>query len=401
MNITQTRIVFLFSIMPVIDSLNGLCSRLNINLSVSQIYRLILLFFIYSITKATLNKRIVLHTICFICILSICSFLHIIFNISSQIIGEFIYLLNWLYLPMLIPAIYSLCRYRFLTYKMINTILYNLSIISSLTIIIPFLLDVGYNTYGSSGAGYKGFYIANNAISFMLCILLIFAFYNLAKHITLSNIVIVILLISSCLLVGTKICLATIFISLFFILLYGIIYNFQVFIKICAIILPVCFASFILLFDKIQALLSDVFNRFEYFQNLYNNSVFDILTTGRLSKFYDLLNYFHEPPISLRYLIGQGYPLPLYDICEFDPADFFFSYGFAGIISLLLLILCVKYYLHSYSFVFRVLFLFSIVYSMFIGHVFTNTMSSTLLVLLIGVGFTIKRGYNESKAFIS
>ena len=79
-----------------------------------------------------------------------------------------------------------------------------LAILFPLTILIPYLLHMGYSTYYGD-VGYKAFYYATNEISFAICVMIMFLWNRLREELSIRYIVYFLLNAASCVLLGSKI----------------------------------------------------------------------------------------------------------------------------------------------------------------------------------------------------
>lgn len=376
--------LLLYSIMPIIDTLNGFfLLQLRVDFSIGQIYRLILIILILRITLSKKCKKKFLYSALFIitafCILS----LFHIFN-SGMVKDEISLMIQWLLIPIFLFGFYELKRRNELSVFSIDRIFNTYSWLVPLTIIIPKVLGLGFNTYGGE-VGYKGFYYANNGLSYLIAILIIYSFYKLFNdRLSISIVIQISILIAATLMIGTK--------SSLFSILIGIV--------IASII---CFRSgklkayitvFIILFililffyffkEELIIKMNDIINRYYYISSIYNDSFLNSITAGRLSKFNQLLCIMkNASDYPLNILYGLGYSEI---VAEMDFIDLFFSYGIFGIILLLYYMgVFVKQIQFNYT-IFKILIIFSLIYSCIVGHVFNNSMSSMVLVLIFACG---------------
>lgn len=217
-------IIALFSIMPLIDSLNGFVIKANINTlgSIGQIYRLSLLVVLFLAAGKRLIRRLFDITIALLVYFFIAGIIHIISGSSTEFNVEMSQVYIWGLFPLLVMTMLSLKKRGKITNTDILTCIRNITVIAPLTILIPKILGIGYTTY-SSGSGFKAFYYATNGISFVLGVAVIYEMYGLCIDINIKNVIKVVMLMISCVLVGTQAC----FLSIGIAVILGIYFAFK------------------------------------------------------------------------------------------------------------------------------------------------------------------------------
>lgn len=175
-------LLFLFTITPIIDIVNGIVLNNNSlsNIPIGQISRIIIILILFSILikeryfLEDKKNAIILMLGAFILIMGVQFFQH------KQIIGmiqETIVISKFLLIVIIVEVVSFLNTKKLFSSYIIDKSFYYMSIIVPITLIIPYIFNVGTNVY-SNGGGYKGFYYANNDLSIVLIVLFIYCLHN-------------------------------------------------------------------------------------------------------------------------------------------------------------------------------------------------------------------------------
>lgn len=399
MNSTEKVIFYVFALLPIIDSLNGFFIAYNIHfvISVGQIYRMVtiltLLMLSFRFIKYVTNKRMMIGTIIicsFYCILTCCHFVW-----SDNFKQDIYILLQWIFLFFCSWAIITLVKYNFVRKKVIKNIMKCYLIVVPLTIIIPYFLGIGFHTY-SGNVGFKGFYYANNGISLLVSVLCIYAMYEVSKHNSLLNIALLIINIIVCMNIGTKSASLSIIIGIFFIFLLNRnkIRQLSNKNKLFLFIIFVVFGILLIILFRKQ--IEYIIHRLIYMNEL-NGDILNTLTSGRVDKANSIFGKypFHNSLGYIYLLIGRGYTNM---ISEMDEIDLFIQYGMVGVVLFIQYMILIyktfnkkdKQYIYIYWYI--------IFYSLIVGHVFTNALSTMIFVLILGLAtkeITLNEDYNS------
>ncbi|EUJ31346.1 hypothetical protein MFLO_08987 [Listeria floridensis FSL S10-1187] len=168
-------------IFPLIDFLNGFFLSASIPIPVGVLYRL--LFFLFLIAAIFFGKlpktKFTLLAAMFILGNLILFMLQslLLENPLSWITKDLSVFIKY-FLWVLIPY-YIYERRAFFTTISYEKIFLTLSFFFTICLLIPYLLGVGNQTYDNSGAGYKGFFFANNDTSFAFMISITFTAQSL------------------------------------------------------------------------------------------------------------------------------------------------------------------------------------------------------------------------------
>lgn len=174
-------LILIFSVIPLIDSLNGflLLNKINLGISLGQSFRTIVMLLLIIILIKEGYLRYLKKNKIIICGVSLFTLIFIIQLISRKL--GFAYNLKItlkLANIFLIIETFKFMKFRnLINVNIIDKIFINLSMIMPLTLIIPYFLKMGKSVY-STGAGYKGFYFANNDLSIVLLVLFIYSLHK-------------------------------------------------------------------------------------------------------------------------------------------------------------------------------------------------------------------------------
>lgn len=379
---TGKMIRLLYIIMPLIDSLNGIyVRRYEAGISIGQFYRIFLVVLLVLLSVKLWEKK--LFSICFLLFfyLGVSTVVHIFVYNNLSLYKELMQLSYWSLFPILLLCMYSLKKNDLLTNLDIIRILDDLCIITPLTILIPYMMSWGYSTY-SGGAGYKAFYDSTNGISFLLAVLTIYSTFNFMNKFSSKRLIALIMQLSSCLLVGTMACYGSVIIAV-------LIGEYAIFRKsvrkgllVVVTILPLLLLAIIILGNSLSSNIIAIINRKLSFVDKFD-SVTDFITSGRTLLAVSAWNNMKLSHFTLNFVLGQGLPARE---AEMDLFDVFFQYGIIGSANYVFFIYA--YFkrirrIGQYNTFFVLTILFSFVYALIVGHVFTNAMSTMLFVLLL------------------
>ncbi|MBC2173354.1 O-antigen ligase family protein [Listeria booriae] len=405
----------LTSIFPLIDFLNGLFLTSGTEAPIGVVYRFF--FFLFLVIMIVLHPSSP-------SFLTFATFLFIIGNLLIWLFqGVFLQNpLSWMTLDISVFVKYFLWvlipYYIYQRKDVFQIIGFDklflwISILFTLELLIPYLLGVGTHTYTASDAGYKGFFYAQNDVSYAFIILITLTGAQLLKEIRKKSKWMLPLLalyignIFCLLLIGTKTGVV-----------YGATVTIYILIKLISgrhsrsllqqifIWLASLFAIFLLAYRGIQYaidMLAGTVERMTYFYHLYNGDLVRLLSSSRSDFFEGGANAFlNDPHLNFTLLFGQGFEYRLENFGRLGliEMDFFDAFFGLGIIGILLLTLVLGYYVwvalqkgnrSIYSFVLIV----SLLYSFFAGHVLFSAVSSTFLGLICGAVLLQKNNYTN------
>lgn len=372
----------MFLILPIIDSINGLINNGgNENgISLGIIYRFtvflicLLIIYKYSLLKSSFGIFI-----------SIILFIFIPQLFHSYELEKLFILLFKLILPIVCIETYKSIRSKGLLVEgFVDNLFEWWSIIFPITILLPYFMGIGFNTYGSGSVGYKGFYYSQNDVGFILPILYIYALSKFIERITIKRIITIFLIMQCSLLIGLK----SNYMIIIVITIYYLVkknknkgaYKNKL-IMILAVIIGLI-GIFYLYSEQIQM----IYNRWIYFSSMRNFASF--MTSARSDRILPTLFYINKNYSILYFIFGTGLGYTNANFGQFIEMDFFdvyFQLGFVGLVFIL------SYYFSLYfrnrkkesnkSF-YNIAFLVTMVISFLAGHVLESALSGMFLSMI-------------------
>lgn len=393
-------LIALFSAMPLFDSLNGflLKSGFSSTFTVGDLYRLGVIAVMLTYCLRMIKKEYVLALVTAAAYGLIAILLHAVVVRPSEasIPSELNMFVQLLLCPLIVFSLLMAVDSGIIETRSIDRILDNLQVIAPLTILVPYIMGLGYSTYSAAEGdlvGYKAFYYATNGISFMLIALFGRAVYRFLSTRSLRGFVLVAINGSALALIGTKATLAM-FVIAFLIAIYCI-YGDRFLKMLGAFLLLGVVAAIVWIVaeDKIISFLSPILNRWEYFStSVYRGGIISALTSGRIDQIaahWGMLESFGNLGISL--LVGMGDTSSAIRICEMDFFDVFFQFGLIGLLLLFLFLgfILKRAFMAGGNRGFEVCMLvFFLIYAFVVGHVFNNALSSMVFALFALIAVT-------------
>lgn len=381
LNLYYYSLFFVFILLPAFDMLNGYLvvngySQEGGLYSFSQLGRILAsIFLIFSAHRLNLS-------IFWLCVFIVFLFFELIQGVFSSHLDAVIYGIVGGY-----RITFAVLLYLVLSelHKRSPNVIYRLFsihiIMVASSILLSVFFEVDNSTYGW-GYGSKGFFSSGNSLGLYLgCSGLLLV--GLSHYVGRSFLFTSAFCINSAalLLVGSKTAFSLFVVNIFIVALLS---------RYVLLILPTLivfiFSFYSYISSKISILLDVVLTRYEN-----SSSVVSFLSSSRIEYVYDAaLVFLSQSPNILRYMFGAGYFISFrdpasaifFDTLETDFFDLFFMYGFLGVGAYLMFIIFgVK---KTYR---RPLYLFVLLlvcfHSMFIGHVWQNAMSLTLVVFIL------------------
>ena len=323
--ITVSRLfLVMISMMPIIDTANGILLRdENTLINIGQIYRLSILAIAVILSKYMRLKET---AICYGLFLLFCA-IQVVDNVSYGLSSMMICIK--LFLPIImIFVMKTLYKKRIILPKDILQVIECISIITPITIIIPYILRIGYRTYES--AGYLGFYYATNEISFVLSSCVLFSLHRLSHKINTKYTAILGINILAIMLVGTKSGLAVIAIGILLLFLNMMLSGEYIAKKI--VLLMAVLILIVIGLIAFKKNIQEVVERWAYgYYNHANGSALFFLSSGRTWRLMMAWEEFHQ--YSLFHILfgcglaGANHGFPY---VEMDFHDMVFSTGWVG-----------------------------------------------------------------------
>ncbi len=390
-SINSIFLIFLFYFSPFMDALSGyiiLSGSLDAGSagSVSQIFRfVILLLSLFIVLKDNKFFYIVILTFVYIVIFE--SFITFFHQSSYGYIIGLIYGSKILYLMLIFLALWIMYKNNELTFDKLLLFVRNTSLISTLLLIIPFFLNIGFHTYDEGTFGFKGFFAAGNGLGLYMGAGLMLTIYQWSRSKNLFSLFYILLIIFATVIIGSKAALAfslTGLISVIFLLNNKYLFLF---------VLLSVIAFIYMFFDEIVIIFSTVFDHILFLYGDGGNFWSFILSSRDLflSDAIDNLNV--DGWYALRIIFGFGMyisfrePFSSYqfiDILESDFADLLFAYGIIAVSIYSAIILLTMYKAISRKkFFLLLIFCLYIGHSLFAGYAVFNAMAGTFLPIII------------------
>lgn len=377
-NTKQTIIIFLFAIMPIMDSINGFFESVGIEFSIGLTYRLATLCILFTIqVRGILRKKIFIIYCMSMAMFLILMGIHILFG--ADLVTNIYMLLTWIMFPTYLILAVNAKEKGYFTNVSIQKVLEIYLWIVPLTILIPRLMGLGFTTY-TSGHGYKAFYHATNGISFFLGVLIIYMAAKIASNMTVINLVQLVLIVACCFLVGTMVSIGSIAIA-FVVYVYITLRDYpnrRIYVLIGIPILLI--VGYLAVRHYADELMSAYLRKMYFYKSDIFGSFVDFITSGRTVLFREMWDGVKSENTIFVVIFGQGTGLRA---CEMDVLDLFLQYGVIGIITYFYLTKKILTYYRKWRTIFKILIIFSLVYAAIVGHVFSSTLSSTLLVIIM------------------
>lgn len=402
-------ILFLFALMPVVESLNGF---LNFR-GVSDVYRIATILFslIYLIfCRATISKRLIDLILLIITFLALTLLQFLIFHKNQSILLSDLKSISRILLgPIYFVFFHEALLVKDLTKTNIVKLMMVYSVLFSVLVIVPYSFNFGFVSYDFdtnglqskvsdvTGLGGKGFFIELNSLVAILSTLLYFikrrsieAFLLRENTLLMLYGGIYLLLTCSLFITATKLGIAlTIF--CFGVLIVQILktkersmHERMIAVLIIALILIVL----LIISKKILAEMSD---RLAYFYDKSDENLLGVLTSNRVNLSVNSIKSIDSSNFpSLINLFGAGYFSDFFflgykrQVTEMDFFDLYISYGWVGFVSYMLFwknamyasFFSIKKEINSLLWIL-------ILYSFIAGHIFVNPMTVTLLALVL------------------
>lgn len=384
----------------IIDALNGvLINNFGINNTfIGVIYRsfILIYFLINYIAKG--RKKFALFISMFLLFSIQVVFCYYYFNGTIKSIAFDLEQILRIALTIIIcSSLMYMIKKEIIKKEIIYKIIYDSTNILIILYVIGLLLGIGSSTYGD--AGYKSLFNANNALNITVIILFIFDFELYIKERRKINIFKSLILISILILLGSK--SSFIFIGLYFLLRLLLEKNFKRMFKILMVIIFSIIVIYIIINLFFYNQFIDIINRQKYFlfKEYNNKSLSTFFLSGRdvfldaayeyIKKYLNIISlFFGFGSYNMQLNIANYIGIYSFKNIEMDFFDILFSNGIIGIIitygySIKIFVknflkdIKLKKYDSIISFICIIIFSFTG------GHVFTDSMASTFLALVL------------------
>ncbi len=398
LNIDTIIFILLFGLLPV-DMINGyLLKELNLDffISISQLYKIIILLFIF-ISIDNVSKII---SLLIFSILLLPSIFQIIYEFNiKHIFSDIIMVIK--YLASFIAFFYFKKIMEKQPYQ-INKF-YKWMLFSFVLLVISISLkifDIGFPMYIQNGIeiGSKGLFYAGNEVSAVFIIISSFLLYHkrLFHKKMFFYLISLIMLITAFLITSKTAIFGAIFLFVYFylfqpnqsILRFRTIVNFLVFL---ILIIP---SGAYFIYNVLKN--SDILNRALFYWNQLD--IYSFILSNRNNFLFDYIQIFKREYNVFEILIGVGQStfeeLSNNKITELDFFDIFFSYGFIGVIIFIFFIGCISIRSKLYSikksiFIFAPYTFFISIILLFLSFLSGHIFNSGMAAIYIGFVFAL------------
>ncbi len=392
----QNLIIFLLSILPVIDSINGYLTYEG-KITIGTVYKLfiVIVLFFSLLQSGQISTKKFAKLLAFILFIFISVILNIFMdtkaNIKTDCIVKLIFnvlMFIFLYENIRCRIINNLALYRIFNY---NTVL------MIVCIAVPYFLNIGYSSYIGE-LGFKGFYYSLNELNAVQIILFYFCLYKLLYQTTWKSFLQTVGIFFCVLLTNTKSSMIACVLGL---ILWFICYfkrNKNIYVFISIIIVALLLGGFAL------SQFSAFMQRQEFLYNTYGGDIIATLTSGRIYYLSNAWgNLISGNGSFIQLILGNGFST--YHLIEMDLLDMFF---FLGIIGVIVLLVFVNWLLRRSKINFKkdksalrkFEFYIILAFSFFTGHIIFMAMAGSYFVMLccFNLTFSIKdyKNVNET-----
>lgn len=379
-------IIILFSMMPLIDSLNGfLLKGGNEGLvSVGFLYRLVVLICLISVAADHISRKTLVASFLALSFMMVAVLFHDILGFSNAgVLVEIKDAAQWIYCPLLCFILFDLYQKKRLSKAFCKKTFKIMSWLTVVTIIVPYMMGLGYSTYSTSEGyiGYKAFYYATNGVTMLVIVAFASSLMEVLHTKRLNNVPLMVLSALSLVLIGTKTSYLMLLLSVGIAVLLSNRSSFSRSIIKTVIALLICGVALFLVYLIIPTFFDRLINRSFYFLTQSDNFL-SFITSGRIDRIGLYLKEMGDIPMLAPFLLGIGNHAAQFNWCEMDYLDVFFEFGFIGFAFLVcftawVIVLGFKSGISFNS----IMLLFGVVYAFVVGHVFTNAMSSMVFSL--------------------
>ena len=344
-----------------------------------KLFRLFTLIVLLFLCKGKIDNRILM----LILTLSITCGITVLIDSIRGIEIEAIEWINSI-LKLLSPIIYyaslnALYRMNRIRERVTHSILVSWSIFITLSMIIPYILGVGYYTY--EGNGYTGFYYENDSLNIVLSCLMLYILNYVVNKKEKKYYIIVGLLLFAVILTGSKTSLLYIIVSFFYVFLLNGKLNIKKLIKRIFFLFFII-AVTLVIFNVVEG--NVIAKQIAYYIEVYKWSTTSggdtplaVFTNGRTTKAVYCMTHLWSKSNILDVLFGiSGYGTEM---------DFFDTYMKFGLVPILIIIYicikvkkcCKKHDVYSFAL------LLILIYAFVAGHVVESSFTCGIISIFV------------------
>lgn len=404
-NRVEKIILVLFLISILVDNINGILLNLGINLPISfgavyrtVIYVLCLAFIFRNCLNAEIRKKIKFKwwMMLFGWLVLTCFIITAYFGFnSSELLNDLIYAMKLFYPIAVLLTLWSFAERQQVEAGLIDGIFKYYSVIAPLTLIIPTIFGLGFDSYTSGGV--KGFYFANNEINIALVCMVIYSMGKMLESFTLKHLIVLVINILAILLIGSKT-------SIVSVITVGVAFAFKRSKerpkgklkekprKIVAYI-GVIFAFILSMLFLLRDTIRQFYERNVYLYNLLteNGSFLDFLTSSRTQRIIPIFtkNILAGDMGVIKIFTGIGHSHQydsqnLFSLVEMDFFDTLFWYG--AITAVAVFIAYSKIFIDNIknggNFAYKLMFVMVFAFSLVAGHVWYSALAGEVFALV-------------------
>lgn len=387
--------IWMLYLMPLVDTFNGYLLKVNKISVLGTTYRLAYLTIILMcLFKGRPRKYDVYLAFDFVL------FIAIQIIVSGSYWGDSVELTVKLFTPLFMSSLFEkLIHKNIITTDYVHKLMDWLAVVFPLTIIIPFVLGIGFSTY-RGGVGYKAFYYATNEISFSVCVIIMYLWSRMLKNMSFKYMVLYIFNALCCIMIGSKVVAGALILFTFLLIWNNFIFvGKKVSPKRLLIVFSII-AGIVVVYNSFNSQVSAIVNRWITNQSIAETNI-AFLTSHR--------NVYLQNGVELFKSKGFFYILFGWGLgganngmvnIEMDLFDILFSCGILGLLSVLfnyvVLIKRAKYRTKE-----TILFLIiSFVLSFFSGHIMFSGLGGMMLATMILYSISLnvsQNGYSFNK----
>lgn len=406
LNKLELNIYWIFIISLIIDNINGilLLNKIDLVVSIGQIYRyFMILFFGYYIIKTKFRETISKFVITSIYTILLVTLYFVQHYSIEGLIMDITYVVKLIYPFVIIYALYGLYKRGQITGKVVDKIFSTISILGPLSLIIPRLLNIGYDAYDLGG--YKGFYFSNNEINVLLVCTFIYSINKLYETKSIKSVIISILNAAALFLIGSKTSIIAIA-AVVLIYVFKMRKNKKLVIATIVVAILACIIGSVIFSKQIN----EMNQRFNYFYRTLtkNGGILTFLMSERNIRiapaFEKNVIDVGMPQGIINFMFGIGRyqqvdPNVLNTLMELDLFDTFYWYGF--ITAFIIFKKYIEIFVHALKtksiFQYKLMFCIVFAFSMIAGHVWYSALAGQILALVCVGLLTSKNKKQENE----
>lgn len=373
-------IIVLFSILPVVDSINGILIRAGLP-SVAILYKV----FLMGVLMIPILQRKVVNAKVFGGMLFI-----VLYTVATMVVNYLLLRDDFIEITYPIKLLFNVITLVLLWSNIDNQVLSGNTIYKIFTynvylmlvcMLVPYVLGLGYTIY-SGGHGYKAFFYSNNELNVVLIILFYFCLFKVAEEFSLVNLVLLGGIFICVLMMSTKSSIIVCAVGVVIFLL-KCLKKIDVRIKILAVAAVGCVAF--LARDFIWSQIQSFMGRQSGLFNVYSGDLLATITSGRMYYIEEALSEFVKRDFPIFHvLFGNGFISDV--LTEMDFVDIFFYLGFVGVFAIIIGLLWIYYksipqFKRDKNGVRHIGFLLIMAFSFIAGHVLFMATSGCYFVL--------------------